>query len=104
MAIKKKELTPEKAELNRKDLQDFFSFLSVNDVYKSESGFSADKEAILKVFKITENERYIICKQNESEFSSEGRAPDRMKSEIVFLIRNGSKDASENFSGFFAEN
>lgn len=56
MAIKKKELTPEKAELHRKDLQDFFSFLSVNDVYKSESGFSADKEAILKVFKITENE------------------------------------------------
>jgi len=49
-------------------------------------------------FKITENERYIICKQNESEFSSEGRAPDRMKSEIVFLIRNGSKDASENFN------
>lgn len=39
-----------------RELKNVFKLLAKKDVYRSETGFSADKEAILKVFESTKNE------------------------------------------------
>lgn len=43
-------------KLHLQELQNVFKLLAKKDVYRSETGFSADKEAILKVFESTKNE------------------------------------------------
>ena len=48
------------AQNHLKELQAFFKELSTKDVYCSESGFSADKDAILRVFKNTSD-----CKKED---------------------------------------
>lgn len=46
-------ITPVVAQKHRNELQALFNDLAQKDVYGSDSGFSADKEAIAKVFKNT---------------------------------------------------
>lgn len=53
---KQKEISPQEAAAHLRELQGVFRLLAETDVYQGESGFSADKEAILKVFEITKEE------------------------------------------------
>ena len=53
---KLQEISAKDAATHLKELQDVFKLLAKKDVYKGDSGFSADKEAILKVFEHTKNE------------------------------------------------
>ncbi|MBR4996827.1 MAG: hypothetical protein IKY84_03035 [Bacteroidaceae bacterium] len=53
---KLKEIPIKDTGAHLKELQGVFKLLAKNDVYKGESGFSADKDAILKVFEITRQE------------------------------------------------
>ena len=53
---KKQEISAHEAASHLKELKALFELLAKNDVNKGDSGFSADKEAILKVFEHTKNE------------------------------------------------
>ena len=53
---KLKEISAKDEATHFKELQKVFTLLAERDVYEAESGFSADKDAILKVFKITDKE------------------------------------------------
>ena len=53
---KLQDISSKDAATHLKELQRVFKLLAETDVYQVESGFSADKEAILKVFEITKEE------------------------------------------------
>ena len=54
--IKLQEISVQEATSHLKELRELFKLLAEKDVCKGDSGFSADKEAILKVFEHTKNE------------------------------------------------
>lgn len=53
---KLQEISSQEASLHLKELKSLFELLAEKDVYKGDSGFSADKDAILKVFEYTKSE------------------------------------------------
>ena len=53
---KNQEISAHEAASHLKELKNLFELLAKKDVNNGDSGFSADKEAILKVFEHTKNE------------------------------------------------
>lgn len=53
---KLQDISSQEASLHLKELKSLFELLAEKDVYKGDSGFSADKEVILKVFEQTKGD------------------------------------------------